>query len=114
MKERDVILGALAQANGRLKTRPAIFLREMPPPHRDLLVGGISTQLNEQIIGFDEVISSDDDDFTLTGLRTPSLIRIGFLFRLPRSRAQGRIGSISMERHRRLLRKLSHYLVNAR
>ena len=41
MKEGDVILTPVPQADGKLKERPAIFLREMPP-YRDLLVCGVS------------------------------------------------------------------------
>jgi len=36
MKQGDVILTPVPQADGNLKNRPAIFLREMPP-YRDLL-----------------------------------------------------------------------------
>ncbi len=44
MKEADVILTAIPQANGQLKNRPAIYLREMPLI-KDALICGISTQL---------------------------------------------------------------------
>ena len=37
MKEGDVILTPLPQADGKIKNRPAIFLREMPP-FQDILV----------------------------------------------------------------------------
>jgi hypothetical protein len=40
-----------------------------------------------------------------------TLIRLGFLAVLPRRNIIGSIGSISPERHRRLLRRLSEYLV---
>ena len=42
MKEGDVVITPVSQADGELKDRPAIFLREMPP-YRDLLVCGVST-----------------------------------------------------------------------
>ena len=44
MKERDVIIAALPQADGTVKNRPAILLREMPA-FGDMLICGISTQL---------------------------------------------------------------------
>ena len=62
MKQGDVILTPVPQANGELKDRPAIFLKEMPR-YRDLLVCGISTQLHQHIENFDEIISPDDVDF---------------------------------------------------
>jgi hypothetical protein len=40
------------------------------PPYGDLLVAGISTQLDKEVKGFDEVISSNDEDFSDSGLRT--------------------------------------------
>jgi mRNA interferase MazF len=40
MKEGDVVLTPLVQANGAIKNRPAVVLREMPP-FSDLLVCGV-------------------------------------------------------------------------
>ena len=110
MKEGDVILAQVPQANGRMKNRPAIFLREMPPYH-DMLVCGISTQLHQYVMNFDDIISPGDEDFNTSGLQLKSLIRVGFLAVLPRKRILGSIGSISSERHKRLLRKLCDYLL---
>ena len=62
MNEGDVILTPVPQANGVVKNRPAIFLREMPP-YRDVLVCGVSTQLHQEVKGFDEVIQLSDPDF---------------------------------------------------
>ena len=111
MKEGDVILAQVPQANGKIKNRPAIFLREIPPYH-DLLVCGISTQLHQYVIDFDDIISFADEDFRLSGLQSKSLIRLGFLAVLPQIRVLGSIGSISTNRHKRLLRKLCNHLIN--
>ena len=110
MNQGDVILTPVPQADGILKNRPAIFLRELPP-YRDLLVCGISTQLHREVKGFDEVVHLTDSDFASSGLQSTSLIRLGFLAVLPRSNVIGAIGSIAPQRHRRLLQKLSDYLV---
>src|SRR5215216_1869746 len=109
MNQGDVILTPVPQANGVIKNRPAIFLREMPP-YRDMLVC-VSTQLHQEVKGFDEVIQSTDPDFAASGLRTASLIRLGFLAALPRTVVIGSIGAISLTRHKRLLRRLSDYLI---
>lgn len=109
MKEGNVILAALPQADGLVKSRPAIILREMPP-YRDLLVCGVSSQLRQQVADFDEIIDRSDGDFAKSGL-DPSLIRLGFLALVTPRQVFGIIGSISPERHRRLLEKLSAYLV---
>jgi|SRR5215213_687672 len=110
MNEGDVVLTPVPQADGVIKNRPAIFLRELPP-YRDLLVCGVSTQLHQEVQGFDDVVQSSDVDFVSSGLRSPSVIRLGFLAVLPRSAVMGTIGAISSQRHRRLLKTLSEYLV---
>src|SRR5215204_3655982 len=107
MNQGDVILTPVPQADGIFKNRPAIFLREMPP-YRDVLACGISTQYQE-VKGFDEVVHSADLDFSVTGLRATSLIRLGFLTVLPRNAVIGSIGAISSQRHKRLLKRLSDY-----
>jgi mRNA interferase MazF len=110
MKEGDVVLTPIPQADGTIKNRPAIVLREMPR-YRDLLVCGISTQLHQRVDGFDEVISPSDSDFATSGLLSESLIRLGFLAVLARKNIAGTIEAISSERHKRLLKELSDYLV---
>ena len=110
MNQGDVILTPVPQADGIFKNRPAIFLREMPP-YRDVLVCGISTQLHREFRGFDDIIRSTDSDFRATGLKTDSLIRLGFLAVLPRKAVLGSIGTISAGRHSRLLKRLSDYLI---
>jgi len=111
MQEADVVLTPMPQADGIIKNRPVILLRELPP-YRDFLVCGISTQLHQQVPDFDDIISPSDPDFSATGLRSQSLIRLGFLAVLPRNQIIGSIGAISSERHQRLLKTLSDYLVN--
>jgi len=111
MKETDVILALLPQTDGTMKRRPAIVLREMPP-FKDFLVCGVSTQLHQKVENFDELIAPSDADFASSGLNSESLIRLGFLTVLPRKDIIGSIGSVSAERHRRLLEKLSAYLTD--
>ena len=110
MKHGDVILASVSQADGKLKERSAIVLREMPL-YGDFLVCGISTQLHQYTKDFDEIISPADEDFKSSSLLSESLIRLGFLAVLPRSRILGSIGTISFKRHKRLLKTLSDYLV---
>jgi len=110
MKEGDIVLTPIPQADGSVKNRPAIVLREMPRYH-DLLVCGVSTQLHQRVEGFDEIISPGDPDFAGSSLLSESLIRLGFLAVLPRKSIAGSIGAISSERHKRFLKRLSDYLV---
>ena len=112
MKEAEIVIAVFQQSDGSLKRRPALILREMPP-FRDFLICGISTQLRQQVKGFDEIISEDDDDFATSGLDSDSLIRLGFLLVVPRKEIVGSIGEISSERHQRLLKNLSDYLMKS-
>ena len=58
MKEGDVVIVPMPQADGMSKNRPAIVLREMPP-FRDVLICGISiyTSLNRIGLGGMSLIS---------------------------------------------------------
>jgi mRNA interferase MazF len=113
MTEGTVVLTPLPQADGQVKNRPAVVLRVMPP-HGDLLVCGVGTQLHHETPGFDEVIRPGDPDCAGSSLKAASLTRLGFLVVLPASSFLGSIGSISPERHCRLLQRLSEYLVRGR
>jgi mRNA interferase MazF len=111
MNEGSVVLTPVPQADGQVKNRPALVLRRMPG-YGDVLVCGISTQLHQHVAGFDEIVTPSDADFASSGLRAASLIRLGFLAVVPRRNILGSIGSISPERHKRLLKTLSDYLVS--
>jgi mRNA interferase MazF len=110
MRQGDLVVVPMPQSDGMVKNRPAVILREMPP-FQDLLVCGVSTQLRQAAKGFDDVISRSDADFASSGLKEESLIRLGFLVAVPRNKVAGAIGSISTARHKRLLQRLSEYLV---
>jgi mRNA interferase MazF len=111
MKEGDIILVPLPQSDGQIKRRPAVLLRTLPP-FGDFLVCGISTQLRQQVSGFDEILGKSDDDFSMTGLRQDSLIRLGFLAVFASDQVTGSIGEISAKRHQGLLKKLADYLIS--
>lgn len=109
MRERDVVLTVIAQADGQRKNRPVLLLREMPK-YGDLLVCGISTQLQQFISDFDEIIRADDVDFVESGLLQASLMRLSLLAVVRQQEMVGLLGSIGLERHQRLLSNLSSYL----
>ena len=110
MKEGDVILTPLPQADGVTKNRPALLLRELPP-FGDYLACGISTQVHHAVPESDEVIAKTDADFADSGLLSSSVIRLGFLAMLPSQRIVGAIGHVAPDRHARLLRSPSKHLV---
>lgn len=109
MREGAIALAALPQADGSVKNRPAVLLRQMPP-FGDWLVCGVSTQLHQSVAAFDELIATSDPEFRASGLKASSVIRLGFLAVLPQTDFVGVIGSISRGCHRRLLDRLCRHL----
>jgi mRNA interferase MazF len=110
MNEADVVLTPIPQADGQVKNRPVVVLRKMPP-YGDLLVCGVSSQLQQFVSDFDELVTAKDPDFVVSGLIKDSVIRLGFLAVVPSNAVIGDIGSIAIDRHRKLLHRLSAYLV---
>ena len=109
MNEGDIALAPLPQADGQIKDRPVVLLRRLPP-FGDFLLCGISTQLHQRVADFDEVIKQTDEEFSASGLKAASLIRLGFLAVLPETTLLGRIGTISSARRERLLTNLCRHL----
>ncbi len=110
MREGEIILANLPQADGSIKLRPVLLLKQLPG-YNDFLVCGISTQLHQLIRNFDELIDEKDINFIQTGLRQSSIIRLGFLALIPHSKTPGSIGRIDSTLHRNLLERLAKYLV---
>lgn len=92
------------------KLRPALILSKLPGYQNDWLVCMISTQLSQEVKGFDELIQPTDSDFATSGLKRPSLIRIGRIAVTHQSILQGAIGEIDDQRLQRIRRKLSDWL----
>lgn len=82
MQEGDIAIAFIQQSDGSHKPRPVLLLRQMPggPPLRygDYLVCGISTQLRQAVLGFNEVITPDIDN----QLRAASVVRLSNLITL--------------------------------
>jgi mRNA interferase MazF len=113
MNAGDVVLARVQQADGRLKLRPVVVLRKMPP-YSDLLVCAVSSQLRHESPGFDDIIAAGDNDFSSSGLKTTSLIRLGLLATIPKAMVGGKIGEISGERMRKLGSRLARFIETGR
>jgi len=101
MMAGEIALANLQQADGKLKTRPVLILTQMPP-FSDDLVCALSSKLHHEYPDFDEVVATGDDDYLESGLKVPSLIRLGMVATLPDSAILGTLGKISAERLERL------------
>jgi mRNA interferase MazF len=108
----NIVLTPLPQADGQVKNRPALVLCRVRP-FNDLMVCGISSQLRLLVSDFDEIISPGDEDFEASGLRTQSLIRLGYVSTVPVAAIKGQIGSIGVLRHRRMVGRLVDHLAQA-
>ena len=111
MKPGDVVLLELLQiAGGPPKLRPALVLAHLPGPYQNILICGISTQLHDLQSDWDELIDSRDSDYTSSGLRKTSAIRLSYLYAADAKEFSGRIGRISSTRLNRVLERLSKFL----
>jgi len=82
----------------------------VPGPYEDWLICMISSQVHQQIEGFDELIEEDGEGFARSGLKTSSVVRIGRLAVVGGRMLEGRIGTISPERTQRIRRKLAEWI----
>lgn len=109
MEEGNIVRIDIPQADGKVKVRPVLLLKQLPP-FGDWLTCGISSSLGLQVEDFDVVIHESDIGFPETGLKRTSLIRLGFLGVVPKERMIGAIGSVSKQTHTTLINRLSDHL----
>jgi mRNA interferase MazF len=92
------------------KLRPALVLRQLPGEYKDWLICMISSQLDQKIPNFDEMVSPEDSDFQQTGLKLPSIIRISRLAVTSEDILIGKLGEVDSHRLRRIKQMLSHWI----
>ncbi len=97
-------------ALGEGKPRPVPLIAPLPGPYDDWLVSMLSTQLQQAVAGFDEMIDETQNDFQTSGLKVASVIRIARLAVVPASMLVGSIGEISSERLQRIRQKLAGWI----
>ena len=113
MKPGDIVLIRFPQADLKQgKLRPALVIAISSSHHSDLLLALISSRLYQATPEFDEIISLADHDYTTTGLKVASVIRLGRLTSVELSVINARLGSISLERLTRIRAKLIRWLQN--
>lgn len=92
------------------KHRPVLLLKKMPGPFSDWLICAITSQLRHAVPNWDEIIKPEDADHRNSGLKVPSLIRIGKLATVEEQVLEGVLGEISAERLTAIQLKISDYL----
>ena len=99
-------------ALGEGKPRPVLLIAPLPGPYDDWLVSMLSTQLQQAVAGFDEVVDQTQNDFHTSGLKVASVIRIARLAVIPASMLVGTIGEISSERLQRIRQRLAEWIAS--
>jgi mRNA interferase MazF len=109
--EGQIVLFKFHQADPtRGKLRPALVLRRLPGPYNDWLICMVSSHLDQKVPDFDEIITPNDSDFKESGLKVPSLIRIGRLAVVDGDILLGKLGQIDTQRLLRIKQKLSRWI----
>jgi mRNA interferase MazF len=96
VEEGEIIRVPLPESDGKTRSRPALIIKKVPP-YNDFLVCAISGKVHNEVPGLDIVIDSNHHDFSLSGLKYPSLIRVSFLYTFSAQHIEGVIGKISKE-----------------
>ena len=105
----DIVLVAMPTRKGKGKKRPALVLQKMQP-FEDVLVCGISSQLQYEVKGFDLIIRAGDQNFDQTGLKKDSLIRLGYITTIAKNRIPGKIGKLPTDQFELLIDRLTAFL----
>jgi mRNA interferase MazF len=92
------------------QTRPALVLAILPGPYQNVLICGISTQLQSLQHDWDELLNTIDTDFSTSGIHRASAIRLSYLYATESSEISGVIGRINSERLSRLRKRLANLL----
>jgi mRNA interferase MazF len=109
--EGQIVLFRFPQTDlAAAKLRPALVVRRLPGKFDDWLICMMSSQLGQEISGFDEVIAASDPDFALSGLKVATLIRIARLASVERSVLRGKIGQIGPDRLMRIKSNLGKWI----
>ena len=111
VQEGQIVLFAFPQTDqAASKLRPALVLRALPGTHGDWLICMISSQLHHEVAHIDEVIRDSDPDFTQTGLKATSLIRVTRIAVVSADLFRGSIGKVGDRRLERVQNRLADWL----
>ena len=94
----------------RGKLRPALIVGKLPGSFEDWLICMISSQTHHHIDGFDNIISTEDADFSQSGLKNSSVIRVGRLAVVDVSLLLGSIGEVDTNRLAQVKENLANWL----
>lgn len=113
MKPGEIVLIRFPQADlAAGKLRPALVIAVAPGNYEDVLLALITSRDYQAVPKFDEIIDISDADFSSTGLKTRSVVRLARLATVESAILNARLGSISTERLRAIRGRLAAWLQN--
>jgi mRNA interferase MazF len=89
------------------KVRPTLCLTDPIGPHRHVIVAFISSQVPAAVSATDIILDSRRKDFTGTGLRVPSVLRLHRLVTLTSALIRRELGQLSPDLQRDVDQKLA-------
>jgi len=113
IQEGQIVLFKFPQADQSPgKLRPSLLVKKLRGPYDDWLICMISSQLSQEILGFDEIINKEDTDFKQSGLKTSSVIRISRLAVVDQNIFLGTLGNISNKRLNSIKNNIADWIRN--
>jgi mRNA interferase MazF len=113
----DIVLARFPFTDGSgTRLRPVLVLAEIPGAYPDFIVLFISSQLHQATPGVDLVLDSTHQAFATSGLKVPSVIRIGKVASLSSGLMVGPPGHFELTGFNEVVRRLvrliesGHYL----
>ncbi len=107
----DIVLARFPFTDGSgTKLRPALVLAQVPGQHDDYLVLFISPQLRTAVAGVDVVLGRQHPAFARSGLKVPSVLRIGKLATISQALILGPLGKIDNPLLTEIVGRLIHLL----
>lgn len=111
MKPGDIVLVRFPQADLQAgKLRPALVIAIAPDHHSDVLLALITSRIYQAASKLDEVLEKTDDDFSQSGLKVRSAIRLSRLASVEPTVINARLGEISAKRLAAMKKRLVEWL----
>lgn len=111
MKPGDLVLLRFPQTDLQQdKLRPALVIAIAPGRHADVLLALVTSRTYQAVAGFDEVVEPTDPDFSVTRLKTRSVIRLARLATVEPRAVAAKLCSISPDRLARVREHLVSWL----
>jgi mRNA interferase MazF len=93
------------------KLRPVLTLRRISRRFGDWLVCMVSSQLHQVDLDIDDILRTTDADFSASGLKVSSVLRLARLAIVDGGLIVGEIGTVNQERLDSIRRRLAQWLL---